>query len=429
MSSELEAAVADSVGSLFRRRTRHSLPIGSPCPNCATSLEGPWCHACGQRAEDYHRSIAKLGLEALEGFFELDGRLFRTVPKLIFRPGTLTNDYLQGHRVPQIPPFRLFLVVVLLVFFAGGLGQQNKPVSKSKGQQAAASQIGADVKRDLAKDGIRISAPGVSVTPDSGAKVTRNGNGSVNIEAPGISISTDDGDSKANAKAAKSGNTVAGGGSTNVDLDKSPFARWMNEQGKLIYNNQDAFKASMDTWGHRLAILALPMSASILGLMFVWRRKFYIFDHLIFSMHSLSFQGLLFTVGALLDYLFKTQFWWILVLVAPFHLYKHMRAVYGRGRIMTLVRMFILFVASCIGATLIMLLVVIMGAVDVRAKAKAAPAIDNPAAAAGLGTRTPNDAATPEDPGGVPKATAKPAAPKGPKTEAAKSQAKALAKP
>ena len=53
------------------------------------------------------------------------------------------------------------------------------------------------------------------------------------------------------------------------------------------------FESVLTEWAQRLAVLALPMSAALLGLMFFWRRGVYMFDHLIFSMHSLSFQGLL----------------------------------------------------------------------------------------------------------------------------------------
>ena len=63
MASEVEAGAADSILGLFRRSTRHSLPVGSPCPNCATALQGPWCHSCGQRAEDFHRSVFQLVME------------------------------------------------------------------------------------------------------------------------------------------------------------------------------------------------------------------------------------------------------------------------------------------------------------------------------------------------------------------------------
>ena len=124
------------------------------------------------------------------------------------------------------------------------------------------------------------------------------------------------------------------------------------------------------------------MSAAILGMMFFWRKKFFIFDHLIFSMHSLSFQGLLMSVILGMSALTHNEIWWVLIIASPIHLYKHMRGVYGRGRITTLLRMFVLFVASCIGATLIMGMVFLMGLMDMGSRTTPAKAIQNPAAAA-----------------------------------------------
>ena len=61
MSEEIDTAAALSIGGFLRRgRKSEALPVGTPCPNCATPLEGPWCYACGQLGEDYHRSTAKL---------------------------------------------------------------------------------------------------------------------------------------------------------------------------------------------------------------------------------------------------------------------------------------------------------------------------------------------------------------------------------
>ncbi|HEX5262405.1 MAG TPA: DUF3667 domain-containing protein, partial [Phenylobacterium sp.] len=115
----LEAVTADTIAHETARASKHSLPIGSPCPNCHTALAGPWCYTCGQRAERYHRSIWRLTLEALEGITDFDGRIWKTFPRLIIRPGKLTREYLDGHRAGQVPPFRIFLIVLLLVFFAG----------------------------------------------------------------------------------------------------------------------------------------------------------------------------------------------------------------------------------------------------------------------------------------------------------------------
>ena len=89
--SEIEAAALGGIGGWFRRRKpAHTLPLGSPCPNCATPLQGPWCHECGQVAEDFHRSVTKLLLEAVEGFTHFDGRFWRTVPQLVWKPAAVT---------------------------------------------------------------------------------------------------------------------------------------------------------------------------------------------------------------------------------------------------------------------------------------------------------------------------------------------------
>lgn len=121
MTYEGEVAAAISVGSVWRRAAARAMPLGASCPNCATPLAGPWCHACGQSGEDFHRSIGRLCGEVLEGLLHLDGRLWRTLPALMLRPAELTRGYLDGHRAPQIPPLRLFLVILLAIFVVGGM--------------------------------------------------------------------------------------------------------------------------------------------------------------------------------------------------------------------------------------------------------------------------------------------------------------------
>src|SRR6185437_13008709 len=120
MSSDTVATLTASP-AVQMRAPKHALPLGAPCPNCSTALAGPWCQACGQSSDDFHRSLRKLAGEALEGFFELDSRLWRTLPDLALKPARLTRRYLDGQRVAQIPPFRMFLIVVVIVFLAVSL--------------------------------------------------------------------------------------------------------------------------------------------------------------------------------------------------------------------------------------------------------------------------------------------------------------------
>lgn len=301
---ELDAITADAVAGEIGRASKHALPLGTPCPNCTTPLAGAWCHACGQKGEDYHRSIWHLVTEAFEGLTHFDGRFWQTVPRLITRPGRLTRDYLDGHRAVQIPPFRLFLVVLLLVFFAGSL-------SLGRG--------------------------------DNKVKVVKP-----NDPAIVAAMSAED---KASLK-------EAADNLARLKTDKD--AGYWVEKGEHAVKNPEALAHAMEQWGHRFAILMLPIAALLLSVLFVFKRGVYVFDHLIFAMHSLSFQGLLLTT-IFLGSLINGAFWWLLLL-APVHLFVHMRGTYKISTFGTLVRMWLLFVGSSVAFSFLMLGLVIVAA-------------------------------------------------------------------
>lgn len=90
------------------------------CENCATALQGDFCHHCGQSAHSPVRSFGHAIEEVFESFWHLDGRIFRTLQQLL-RPGRLAMDYLAGHRTRYIPPIRLFVIVAVLTFFVARL--------------------------------------------------------------------------------------------------------------------------------------------------------------------------------------------------------------------------------------------------------------------------------------------------------------------
>jgi hypothetical protein len=297
MAHEIQAAALDSVGSALRGHTRgHALPLGAPCPNCATPLAGAWCHACGQPAEDYHRSLLKLSREAIDGLFDLDGRLWRTLPDLCLKPARLTRGFLDGHRISQIPPFRLFLIVVVLVFLAAGFEPQGKPV-------------------------VQLNGPGGDFKTGEG----------INLKV--------------------------------VPVRDNATAAWVTARLKQAAKDPKAFEATLMEWAQRLAVLALPLSAGLLGLMFFWRRGIYLFDHLIFSMHSLSFQGLLLSTAMVASLL--TGWAQLLFLAAPVHLFAHMKGTYGLSVVGTLWRMAVLFVISVFVLVLALSGLVMIGLAEV----------------------------------------------------------------
>ncbi|MET0271802.1 MAG: DUF3667 domain-containing protein [Phenylobacterium sp.] len=269
---------------------RHGLPLGTPCANCATPLRGAWCYVCGQKGEEYHRSIWHLFVESLEGLTHADGRIWRTLGRLIVKPGQLTRDYLDGHRAPQIPPFRMFLVVLLAVFFTGAWNFQANHVN------------------------IRF--------------------------APADSFIARDSADRAAFKEAFDA------------LKTKPSTRGMVERAEQAVQDPRPLLTAMEHWSHQFAILMLPIAALLLTLLFAFKRGVYVFDHLVFSMHSLAFQGLLLSV------VFLVGVWdgvaALLLLLAPVHLFVHMRGTYRTSVLGTLIRMFLLFNGSVAAFAILM---------------------------------------------------------------------------
>ncbi len=168
--------------------------------------------------------------EAIEHLFHADGRLVRTLPRLAFHPASLTRDYLTGKRVSQTPPFRLFLVVILLFFFAGGIRDFVKPSTVRWFQADAPTK------------------------------------GRTDIQILGIWL-----------EAIRS------------------LAAWLKPRLTYVAAHPRELAMGMADWMHRIAIMLLPISTLVLSLLFAFQRRFFVFDHAIFSMHSLSFMGLLAT--------------------------------------------------------------------------------------------------------------------------------------
>lgn len=128
-----DAAAADALASeaANSRRghpvSRFDLIIEGECSNCGTPLKGQICHSCGQDSDILQRPFWNHVLEILDGQLGLDGKLWRTLPALMFRPGYVTRQYLGGVRARYVQPFRLYILVSFIFLFLlwggpGGLG-------------------------------------------------------------------------------------------------------------------------------------------------------------------------------------------------------------------------------------------------------------------------------------------------------------------
>ena len=135
----------------------HSLPDSHApagrCPNCEAALTGAFCANCGQEAHLHHASTREFLHEFIGHYVAIEGKLWGTMSRLLFRPGALTNEYIRGRRVRFVQPLRIYLTLSLLFFallkFTGGFD----PVLEDKTQKSeaavAAEAAIAEVERDI----------------------------------------------------------------------------------------------------------------------------------------------------------------------------------------------------------------------------------------------------------------------------------------
>ncbi|HYI42907.1 MAG TPA: DUF3667 domain-containing protein, partial [Sphingomicrobium sp.] len=85
------------------------------CLNCGCALVGEYCHCCGQKAH-VHRTLGAFWHDLAHSVLHFEGKIWRTLPILAFRPGELTRRYIHGERARFVSPMALFLFTVFLMF-------------------------------------------------------------------------------------------------------------------------------------------------------------------------------------------------------------------------------------------------------------------------------------------------------------------------
>ena len=96
-------------------RLAHEPP--TTCLNCGAVLPGRFCPDCGQKDQPIRQPAHVFITESVSEYFGLDGRLWRSLGALLFRPGALTEAYLDGRRTHYLRPLRLYLSATVLFFF------------------------------------------------------------------------------------------------------------------------------------------------------------------------------------------------------------------------------------------------------------------------------------------------------------------------
>jgi hypothetical protein len=86
------------------------------CKNCGASTSGNFCHECGQATHLHVPSAREFLHEFVSHYVALEGKLWRSLKLLFFKPGLLSREYIEGRRVRYVEPLRLYLSFSIILF-------------------------------------------------------------------------------------------------------------------------------------------------------------------------------------------------------------------------------------------------------------------------------------------------------------------------
>jgi hypothetical protein len=279
------------------------------CLNCGTPLAGDFCHACGQHAH-VHRTLTAFFHDLLHGVLHFEGKIWRTLPMLAWKPGDLTRRYIDGQRARFVSPIALFLFCVFLMFAVVSLlGDMDDLSGKAK---AGLQEELRDDQAKLVKIEAKRAAAAKAGQPT--AKLDQR----INRVREEIG-----GDTKA-LEGIQTGTAII---DTSDDLPG-----WLGGSLSEAAKNPELVAYKLKSNAYKFSWLIIPLSVPFVWLLFPFSRRWRLYDHTVFVTYSLCFMSLLVVAGLVLGAFGITGLAGLLWVLPPFHMYRQLKGAYGLGR-------------------------------------------------------------------------------------------------
>ena len=308
----------------------------SACLNCGTPLVGSHCHGCGQRGHQ-HKTLGAFFHDLVHGVLHFEGKIWRTLPLLAGRPGKLTREYIDGRRASYVSPIALFLFTIFLLFAVfsamGGADALTESVDLDTGQATAAAHEATT--KELERVQARLAD---EEDADDRERLTAQ---VAQLEQQRRFIATAMGADDAAAP----GETVP--------------ERRLKDAWQKAKENPQLLVYKLQTNAYKFSWLLIPISVPFVALTFLWRRRFGLYDHTIFTTYSITFMIALAFAATLASYYVSGRLGFLILLYAPVHMYWQLRGTYALSRFSAFWRLIALsaFAWMALGAFALILVV------------------------------------------------------------------------
>jgi hypothetical protein len=350
-----------------RGRATRRLDPTAPCLNCGDPTPGEYCPTCGQRKVGVQISIRAMVAEALEDELTVDRRLPTTLAALLFRPGMLTVEYVNGRIARYIRPFRLYLVSSVIFFLLlsftslrfirevpmGPTGPPATAVSDTLDPAALDTLDAAEIDTDLAAVRAALETPGLPAAARDSLRARRNH--LIRVQAA-LAVRDRDGEAGDEVPPDRPAGDAPITGDTPLafladiqprlghpTLNAAAQARLRELSRMELRQAVERIVSQFMGYIPTLMFILLPLFAGFLKLLYIRQRRFYA-EHVIFLLHTHAFIYVLYTVLLLIvvagwfrGWLMSAMLLWMLA-----YTYLAMHRVYGQGWLKTLVKLGIL---------------------------------------------------------------------------------------
>ncbi|MDW5288374.1 DUF3667 domain-containing protein [Formosa sp. PL04] len=288
--------------------------MSKTCKNCDFSFDDTfkYCTNCGQ---NYHEELTvnDVFVNTINNYFSVDARFFKSFFPLLFKPGFLPLQFVEGKRLKYLNPaqFYLFASVVFFFLFSFEITEQEKRIDAEVQENFSTMDLFAekDAFQDL--DKFNNGMDSLEIQIDNGNKLLLNRKTLDSLVVAGAT-----------------GNQVLEG--LGVDSGASTFEKKFYSQLFKFYKHRSSAPL-IDTFYNYIPIslfVLLPVFAFFLKLMYYKSGNFA--QHLVFSLFYFSFLFMMFSIFTVIHFIVELPSFFnqLLLLISFVYLYFALRKFY-----------------------------------------------------------------------------------------------------
>lgn len=281
--------------------SKEKLRIDKTCLNCNYVVNERYCPHCGQENTLSRKTFHHLFIHFFEDLTHYDNAFWRTIFYLLFKPASLTKAYMAGKRLSFLAPVRLYIFISFITFLLLSLFPNETVTIKNTPKETTKNELIIPTI-----DSLHIEEKSVDGLTKVGILSQQN-----NDTIKKILQQTKIIDKKEVADFGyKSVNELDSiQKNTNEKLKVSSTEYWFLKKWLAIKednSNEQIIEKFTDSFSHNLPkvlFMYMPVFAFLLWL-FHDKKRWYYFDHGIFTLHYFSFLLLLILILFFVDKLF-----------------------------------------------------------------------------------------------------------------------------